>query len=307
MNVQAPHHHTIIVGLDGTEEAQRALNWAAAEAGRRRWPLRIIHAVDYPRSQLYVTIGAETRLAEDRGVAQKIVEDGVADVERTWPDVEVTGEWVAGGPAAVLVRAATEHDVLVVGSRGLGRVASVLVGSVSSNVTQQASCPVVVVREAATRSLHPRGERGVILGVDGSAASVTATGFAFEEASLRALSLTVVHAVWEPYTESQAVVAVLSNPERVVVDDSEMLDVAETIAGWREQYPDVNVVTRYENGRPDRVLVNLSDRADLLVVGARGRGASKSLLLGSVSRDVLKRAHCPVAVVRGPHPKRSRG
>ena len=298
MNAQAPYRHFVVVGVAGTEDDRRALSWAAAEAGRRRWPLRVIHAVEYPQSQLYVTIGAETRLAEDRGVAQKIVDDAVADVERTWPEVEVKGEWAAGSPAAVLARTATERDVLVVGSRGLGRVASVLVGSVSSNVTQHAVCPVVVVREKATPSHHPVDRRGVILGVDGSAASVAATAFAFEEASLRALPLTVVHAVWSPYTESQAVVAVLSDPRRVVAEDSELLDVAETIAGWREQYPDVNVVTRYENGRPDRVLADLSDRAELLVVGARGRGASRSLLLGSVSRDVLKRAHCPVAVVR---------
>lgn len=307
MNAQAPHHRTVIVGVDGTEEDRRALSWAAAEAGRRRWPLRVIHAVDYPHAQLYVETAAASRLGEDREVAQKIVDIAVAEVERTWPEVEVTGEWAAGSPASVLARAAIERDVLVVGSRGLGRVASVLVGSVSSNVTQHAVCPVVVVREKATPTRYPGDRRGVILGVDGSLASVAATGFAFEEASLRALPLTVVHAVWEPYTESQAVVAVLSDPRRVAVDDSERLDVAETIAGWREQYPDVNVVTRYENGRPERVLADLSGQADLLVVGARGRGASKSLLLGSVSRDVLKRAHCPVAVVRGPHRKQGRG
>jgi nucleotide-binding universal stress UspA family protein len=85
---------------------------------------------------------------------------------------------------------------------------------------------------------------------------------------------------------------------RIVVDDSELLDVAETVAGWRELFPDVSVVTRYENGRPDRVLAEISERADLLVVGARGRGSAATALLGSVSRQVLKLAQCPVAVVR---------
>ncbi len=280
MNTQAPHQRSVIVGIDGSREALCALHWAATEAERRRWPLRIT----------YVTS------AEDREVAQKMVDAAVADVRETWSGVDVTGDWVSGDPAAVLTRTATERDILAVGSRGHGRIASVLVGSVSSAVAQHAICPVVVVR--APLPGHPDGTGGVVLGVDGSEASMAATGFAFEAASVRGLPLTVVHAVWDPYTESQAVVAVLSDSRRVVVDDSELLDVAETIAGWRERFPDVEVVTRYENGRPDRVLADASSRADLLVVGARGRGPAATLSLGSVSRQVLKRAHCPVAVVR---------
>ncbi|HYJ68831.1 MAG TPA: universal stress protein [Nocardioidaceae bacterium] len=303
MNAHADHRHSVIVGVDGSDDGRRALHWAAGEAGRRGWLLRIIHAVDYPPATFPMTIGQANGLTEDPAVAQKIVDEAVADVERTWSEIEVSGEWMAGNPAVVLAREATEQDVVVVGSRGLGRVASALVGSVSSTVTRYADSPVVVVRENSPRPGHARRPRDVILGVDGSDASVAATAFAFEAASLRGLPLTVVHAVWSPYTESQAVVAVMTNPERVVVEDSEMLDVAETIAGWREQYPDVGVVTRYENGRPDRVLADLSDDAELLVVGTHGRGAPKALLLGSVSRHVLRHAHCPVAVVRGPNRK----
>lgn len=297
MNAHTQSRHSVVVGVDGSEEAQRALHWAAGEAGRRHWPLRVIHALDYSHFQLKEVIGAKPGSAEDREVAQTIVDEAVAAVERIWPAVGVTGDWRRGNPAPVLARTVTEHDILVVGSRGLGRVASALLGSVSSDVSYRADCPVIVVRET-TSTTHSDGGRGVILGVDGSSASVAATAFAFEEASLRSLPLTVVHAVWEPYTDSQAVVAVLTPTERTVVDASERLDVAETIAGWREQCPDVGVVTRYENGRPDRVLTNFADTAELLVVGAHGRGATTAMHLGSVSRRVLRSARCPIAVVR---------
>jgi len=290
MNAQSRRHHSVIVGVDPSDEARRALHWAAAEAQRRRWPMQIVHAVQ----------------TDDQGVAQKIVDTALADVRAAWPGVDVMGESVADDTATALARTATDRDILVVGSRGLGRIASVLVGSVSSAVARHATCPVVVVRDPNTLPRHPESTSGVILGVDGSEASISAAGFAFEAASLRGRPLTVVHAVWDPYTESQAVVAILSDPERVVVDDSELLDVAEAVAGWRELYPDVKVVTRYENGRPDRVLGELSDGADLLVVGARGRGPAATLLLGSVSRRVLQRASCPVAVVRRRPRERSR-
>jgi len=298
VSLRGPRQRLVVVGVDGAPDGQRALEWAAAEAERRRWPLQIEHAVEYASAGLAVSLGPEPALAEDHAIAQQIADTAVADVRRSRPTVQVTGEWVAGDPATVLARTATERDILVVGSRGLGRVASVLLGSVSSAVVGHAVSPVVVVPDKNPLPGRPDGPRGVVLGVDGSDASTAATRFAFEAASVRGSPLTVVHAVWDRYTESQAVVAVLSDPKRVVVDESERLDVAETIAGWREQFPDVRVVTRYANGRPDRVLADADEVADLLVVGARGRGSAASALLGSVSRHVLKRARCPVAIVR---------
>jgi len=200
MNAQSRRHHSVIVGVDPSDEARRALHWAAAEAQRRRWPMQIVHAVQ----------------TDDQGVAQKIVDTALADVRAAWPGVDVMGESVADDTATALARTATDRDILVVGSRGLGRIASVLVGSVSSAVARHATCPVVVVRDPNTLPRHPESTSGVILGVDGSEASISAAGFAFEAASLRGRPLTVVHAVWDPYTESQAVVAILSDPERVV-------------------------------------------------------------------------------------------
>jgi nucleotide-binding universal stress UspA family protein len=169
-------------------------------------------------------------------------------------------------------------------------------GSVSADVAQRATCPVVVVRATRGRSYFD-ARNGIVVGIDGSQGSMAATGFAFAAASARRLPLTVVHAVWDPYPASPASVASLAAVSRTALDAD--VDIAATIVGWRQQYPEVPVATRYENGRPAQVLADLAAGADLLVVGARGHTTTAQLLLGSVSRNVLEIAPCPVAVVRG--------
>jgi nucleotide-binding universal stress UspA family protein len=156
--------------------------------------------------------------------------------------------------------------------------------------------PVVVVREVTTQDGTPGG---VVVGVDGSGLSVEATGFAFEQASQRGLDLTVLHA-WDPtlYTSAVALSALVDTWQDVEV--GEELVTSEAIAGWAEKYPDVEVRTQVLPGRPADMLVDASETAVLVVVGSRGRGGFSGLLLGSVSRNVLHRAHCPVAVVRPP-------
>ena len=69
------------------------------------------------------------------------------------------------------------------------------------------------------------------------------------------------------------------------------------VASWREKYPDVEAVAELRMGHPESVLREVSQTADLVVVGSRGRGPIRSTVLGSVSHDVLLHARCPVAVV----------
>jgi nucleotide-binding universal stress UspA family protein len=284
---------SVIVGVDGSSDGRRALHWAAAHAGRNRQPLRVLHALDAPTRWPARWTGSEpseTQVAEGR----RLVESALADVERTWPAVAVDGVWSVGIAWEVLAREAAPADLLVVGSRGLGRIRSVLLGSVSAEVAQQASCPVVVVR--ATRDVrYPDTHRGVVVGVDGSDPAVAASEFGFTTAAMRGLPVTVVHAVWDPDGLPSA--ASPSHLDRLAGDAQSGLD-AETIGGWRIKHPDVAVVIRYEYGRPAQVLADVSIGSDLLVVGDRGQGETTALL-GSVSRDVIRRARCPVAVIRG--------
>ena len=188
--------------------------------------------------------------------------------------------------------------MLVVGSRGLGGFTGLLLGSTGIQLATHSVCPVVVVRppdDAATAG----AEAGrVVVGVDGSPASEAAVAFAFEQAAWRGVGLTAVMAWDMAYLDVPGRVG--SIPEGVLTAGQEaaQASLGESLAGWREPYPDIDVRARTDMGNAARVLLDASPGACLLVMGSRGRGGFGSLLLGSVSHAVLHHAHCPVAVVR---------
>jgi nucleotide-binding universal stress UspA family protein len=134
----------------------------------------------------------------------------------------------------------------------------------------------------------------VVVGVDGSPTSEAALAFAFEAAATRGVSLVAVHTWWDLFVDPT--MAPLPDWDAIEVDEREVL--AERLSGWGEKYPDVPVQRLVERDQPAHALVEQSLRAQLVVVGSRGRGNFAGLVLGSVSHAVLHRAHCPVAVVR---------
>jgi nucleotide-binding universal stress UspA family protein len=164
-------------------------------------------------------------------------------------------------------------------------------------VAAHAHCPVVVV--PALPALRTQSGH-VIVGVDGSEVSTDAVGYAFAEASQRRADLTLLHA-WD-MSMVQDPTPLNAVPEDFkAFEDGRVALAAEAAVGWAEKYPGVAVRTQVVRGRPDEALIDASSRAALVVVGSRGRGGFRELLLGSVSRGVLHGAHGPVAVVR-PHP-----
>jgi nucleotide-binding universal stress UspA family protein len=183
--------------------------------------------------------------------------------------------------------------MVVLGDRGLGGFTGLLIGSVAVAVTAHAACPVVVVRGPESDLTAPLPEP-VVVGVDGSSTSEAALAFAFEEASLRRVPLVAVH-VWRDLL-LDATLAPLLDWDAIESDERQVL--AERLAGWSEKYPDVAVRRLVAYDRPARALVGESGRAQLVVVGSRGRGGLHGMLLGSVSQALLHHAHCPVAVVR---------
>lgn len=194
-----------------------------------------------------------------------------------------------------MVEASTTAGLVVIGARGLGRVRGILMGSVSSYVAPRAHCPVVVVREAPSRSLS---ELRVIVGVDGSTDSTAALRFAFEAAARRGTGLTVVHA-WDLDVDGTAASLVWS-VDWQQADEQERALVAESVAGFATEFPTVDVRRHLVRGHPVAELVRQSENAALLVLGTRGRGNVKGWVLGSVSQRVLHDAHCPVAIVSSP-------
>jgi len=193
----------------------------------------------------------------------------------------------------VLLAESTRAELVVLGDRGLGGFAGLLIGSVAVALAAHAACPVVVVRGAEPDRTTSRPEP-VVVGVDGSPAGEAAVAFAFEAAALRGVPLVAVH-TWRDLLVD-ATMAPLVDWDAVEADEREVL--AERLAGWGEKYPDVEVRRLVTRDRPAHALVQESGRAQLVVVGSRGRGGIAGMLLGSVSQALLHHSACPVVVTR---------
>jgi len=136
----------IVVGVDGSEGARRALRWAANEAAVRRDELTLVFAWERPQAYAPLGLGAYPVDPEPiEGAAQSMLDGFVQEARELAPDVHVGGLLVEGPPAGALLDAARSADLLVVGSRGLGGFRSLLLGSISHQVVQHAPCPVVIV------------------------------------------------------------------------------------------------------------------------------------------------------------------
>lgn len=282
----------IVVGVDGSEQSLQGLDWGLDEARRRHLPVEIVHAWMWP---LYgVPLGPPPYGPADSGLrasAEAVLRDAARRAEKVAPGVRVGTSLSTGAPAPALVNASEDASLVVLGCRGLGGFAGLLLGSTSSQVAAHARCPVTVVRGQE----RPAGP--VVVGVDGSATGQLAVAAAFLEASLRGGELIAVHTWVRPVSTGP------QDPLPLVFSEAEMQQaeeavLAESLAGWEERYPDVTVTERVVRDHPAHYLSEMSARAQLLVVGSRGRGGFPGLRLGSVSRAVLHHADSPVMVVR---------
>jgi nucleotide-binding universal stress UspA family protein len=287
----------VVVGVDGSPSSLDAVAAAAGEARLRGVGLRVVHAFLWPA--LPVSLGPSPMGPPEGGLrnaAERVVAQAVEHAREAEPETEVEGEIAVGEPLTVLEARSHDAALVVVGSRGLGGFTGLLLGSTAVHLSSHSRCPVLVVRGRPDPTGH------VLLGVDGSAAGEAAIGFAFAEAALRGAVLVAAH-TWNNWTGP--VSGGPAEPLPLVYDvdmlrDEEERVLAEALSGWQAKYPDVTVRRELMEGRTRQALIEASGSAQLLVVGARGRGGFSGLLLGSVSQAVLHHAHCPVAVVRGP-------
>ncbi|WP_433618693.1 universal stress protein [Dactylosporangium sp. CA-139114] len=285
--------NAVVVGVDGSPSSLGAVEWAAADAMRRRRPLRVVHAFVWPA----VFGPAPPRLYEQavRESAEQILGAAVFRARDVAPDLDISTDTPALQAAAALVAASRHAVAVVVGSRGLGGFTGLLTGSVGVELAAHAACPVVIVRHTVRPGSAEAGR--VLVGIDGSRDAGRALRFAFEQASLRGAGLTAVLAYLRPEPTRPDDVLPLIGDQQSLRDDERRV-LGESVSGWAEQYPDVHLRTTVVHGRPAAVLTELSAGAELLVVGSRGRGGFAGLLLGSVSQAVIRHAACPVAVVR---------
>ncbi len=185
----------IIVGVDGSEAARGALRWAAAEARLRSQPLVAVMAWGF-LDQHHQLVDAPFDPAYDDAEAHRALAAYVTHVlgSDATDDVELRPVCDLAAPA--LIDASADASLLVVGARGLGGFARLLLGSVTRKVLHEAACPVAVIR-GDDRSEPAAGR--VVVGTDGSKAADLAVAWALEEARLRGASLDVVHAWHLPY------------------------------------------------------------------------------------------------------------
>lgn len=281
---------TIVVGFDGSAAAERAVVWAARTAAGRGHDLRIVIAVDVPGT-LDSDQTAEFRaVAGSRLAAAEVLATESCEGLR----LVITAQALEGNVVDVLVEESAHAAMVVVGESGTNGPEAGRLGSSSNALCAHATSPVTVVRGRSIDGLPPT-LGPVVVGVDGSAANQYAVAAAFEEASLRDASLIAVH-VWSDVSLS-ALPTVSRRWEDIAASEEALL--AESLAGFAQKFPDVEVRRLVAQDRPVRVIGQLSEQASLVVVGNRGRGGFKGMLLGSTSYALIHTADCPVLVVRG--------
>ncbi|WP_406859217.1 universal stress protein [Streptomyces sp. HUAS MG47] len=288
----------IVAGVDGSAESLAAAHWAAREAGRRKLPLRLVHAwlwqpLDLPLEQDRST---QARLAED------LLKDAESSVVAAHPDVAVTAEVVSDTPVAAMLGLEEQAEMLVIGSRGQGPILGFLLGSYGQQIIAGAKRPVVAVR-----SRHAEEEAGasadegdVVVGQLGTSEdSAPALRFAFEAAAARGSGLRAVRAWSLPplYAYSPGSMRLADDAGGLVPFEEKALH--EALVPWRERYPDVRVTEHVEIGSAGQVLLAASASASLLVVGRRAKRGAIGPRIGSVAHAALHHADCPVTVV--PH------
>ena len=288
----------VVVAVDGSEASQNAVRWAANTAMKRGIPLRIASSYTVPQflyaegmvppKELFDDLQAETleKIEAARAVAHEVA-----------PDIKIGHTIAEGSPIDMLLEMSHDVTMVVMGSRGMGGLSGMVMGSVSASVVSHASCPVVVVRE--DNHVTESTKYGpVVVGVDGSEVSQKATHYAFAEAAARGAELIAVHTWMDMQVQASLAGLSAAQTEWAEVEKEQGALLTERLAEFHAEYPDVPVKKVIARDRPVRALADAAAGAQLLVVGSHGRGGFKGMLLGSTSRALLQNAPCPMMVVR---------
>jgi nucleotide-binding universal stress UspA family protein len=285
----------IVVGIDGSQQSGDALEWAVARARLGGEQLELVNAYSLtPALDLY-GYGLTASQPADWIIefSEQVLDAAGTRVRELAPDLTCTLTSTMGQPAVMLTAASEGADAVVVGRRGLGSAASVLLGSVSNRLTIQAKCPLVVVGEGDLPTTGP-----IVVGVDGSEFGTNALRYAIGEAAVRKTSVRAVAAYDVLHYDAlvadpELVARMRAGVEAEAVDSiTRALDEAQGTSPAPASVEHVPV----EGRAADAILVHADD-AQLIVVGTHGKGLVRRVLLGSVSRQILNDADRPVAVV----------
>ena len=288
-----------VVGYDESPEATSALRWAASQADARGLQLRVVYAANPPALLPWASGNMLPSTSAMQHRAAKVARRGADRVCRDHPHLAVHSQGAVGSPAAELVMHSESAAFVVVGRRKQTCPVESL-GSVSFALSAHARCPVVVVQGGEPRPLGP--EHPVVVGVDSSRASLRALEFGASMADAAGADIVVVSA-WSSPEHEPWMGDLWADPARAAdrlaaAYESAAACVGEAVSQATERHPHVVTIPRTPEGRPAEALLAESARAGLLVVGSRGHGGFAGLMLGSVSRAILRQADLPVAVMR---------
>lgn len=286
---------SVVVGCDGSAGAARAVRWAALEAARRSAPLRIVHAWSLPVLAYSATIGAAyiDPLLLKEGAQQVADEAAAAIVAELGDDAPVIeAVTVEAGPAYGLVESAREAAMLVVGTRGRGGLARLVLGSVATTCAHHSAVPLVMVGDEA---LDP-GTGELVVGMDDSAGARCALRWAAEEATLLGVAVRVVHG-WEVPTSQPAGSPSVVDPIQPATYEVALRRTFEEIIEAEVGPGTAALTIASETDSPAEMLVEEAKDAALLILGSRGRGGFAGLLLGSVSQKCLHLSHGALVIV----------
>jgi len=278
----------IIVGYDRSADAKAAAAWALDEAARTGAPVEFCYIWEWPAWIPAASMVPAPAVWPDRNADHTITEmldDAVAAAKQTHPTVPTATFTVDADVALTLIDRSAQAGLVVLGSRGHSAVAGLL-GSVSVAVSAHAHSPVIVVR-GDTAATAP-----VVVGVDDSPQAPSVLAFAAEQAVARQVPLWVVHA-WKPVTGIWAQTPMATG----TISPAEQRPFDDLVAAARQKFPELEISAEAVVDHPAAALVSASGNAQLLVVGSRGRGAARGMLLGSVSQHLLRHASCTVAIV----------
>jgi nucleotide-binding universal stress UspA family protein len=280
----------IVVAVDGSQRNRSAVAWAAHEAAARGCQMVLTTAM---AGHLVPTPHLSTRSREEQ------VLDMLADVRSEMRHIVAEDATstvaVAGDPVEVLLDQVTEADadLVVVGKRGLGGFARVIVGSTSIALAGRSPVPVAIVPDLWDQSLHEG--RPVVLGVDPDKADRRPIKAAFRRAERLGVPLVAVHG-WETPTtyswDAATVTGAVTEREQQAVARFDGL-----LAEWRESYPDVVVRPMRVHQNPAAAILEAAEESQVVVLGRHPAGAFGGFAFGSVARAVLHYAECPVITV----------
>jgi nucleotide-binding universal stress UspA family protein len=281
----------VTVGLDGSPESLAAARWAADEAQKRSLTLRLLHAWPMLAPE---PAGAPSEVDQNYW-AKRLVHTAQAELQTRHPGLVVVGSLVAEDAQEALLQAASESEMLVLGSRGLTSVESYFLGDVSMPVVGHANRPVVLVRLPAEEERSSASASRVVVALKLGTSCDEVLDFAFHTAEARGVPLLAVHGrsvplhARMPWGVDHAVTEEMTGDAQT--------ELSKALQPWREKYPQVDASDRILLASPAKAVIKAAQGAALLVTGRRAHRHEVAAHLGHVVQAAIHHGRSPVAVV----------